>query len=133
MDDAYGRSTPWHEKTTEETLLDLRTSIEGLSTEEAQKRIAQYGANELRRKKKKSIGKMLLEQIADVMVLILVAAALLSMLLGEWAEAIVILTIVVLDAVIGVIEESKATNALEALKQMSAPRCLLGRNPSGRL
>lgn len=128
MDDAYGRSTPWHEKTTEETLLDLCTSMDGLSTEETQKRIAQYGANELRRKKKKSIGKMLLEQIADVMVLILVAAALLSMLLGEWAEAIVILTIVVLDAVIGVIEENKATNALEALKQMSAPTALVRRD-----
>lgn len=71
---------------------------------------------------------MLLEQITDVMVLILIAAAVLSMILGEWAEAIVIFTIIVVDAVIGVIEENKATNALEALKQMSAPTACVRRD-----
>lgn len=71
---------------------------------------------------------MLLEQVTDVMVLILVGAAILSMFLGEWAEAIVILTIVVLDAVIGVVQECKAANALEALKQMSAPTARVRRD-----
>lgn len=112
---------PWYAKSSEDVIQSLETSAEGLSSCEAEERLTYYGTNELQKKQKKTIGKMLLEQVTDVMVLILVGAAILSMFLGEWVEAIVILTIVVLDAVIGVAQECKATNALEALKQMSAP------------
>lgn len=118
---------PWHAQSAESVMQKLETSENGLSDREALERLSYYGANELRKKQKKSIGKMLLEQITDVMVLILIAAAVLSMFLGEWAEAIVILTIVVIDAVIGVAQECKATNALEALKQMSAPTACVRR------
>lgn len=118
----------WHSKSAKDVIQELESSEEGLSDSEAKERLTYYGANELRKRKKKSIGKMLLEQITDVMVLILIAAAVLSMLLGEWAEAIVIFTIIVVDAVIGVIEENKATNALEALKQMSAPTACVRRD-----
>lgn len=118
----------WHAKSAEDVMQSLETSAEGLSDCEAGERLTYYGTNELQKKQKKSIGKMLLEQVTDVMVLILVGAAILSMFLGEWAEAIVILTIVVLDAVIGVVQECKAANALEALKQMSAPTARVRRN-----
>lgn len=118
---------PWHAQSAESVMQKLETSENGLSDREALERLSYYGANELRKKQRKSIGKMLLEQITDVMVLILIAAAVLSMFLGEWAEAIVILTIVVIDAVIGVAQECKATNALEALKQMSAPTACVRR------
>lgn len=118
----------WHSKSAKDVIQELESSKEGLSDSEAKERLTYYGANELRKRKKKSIGKMLLEQVTDVMVLILIAAAVLSMLLGEWAEAIVIFTIIVVDAVIGVIEENKATNALEALKQMSAPTACVRRD-----
>lgn len=118
----------WHSKSAKDVMQELESSEEGLSDSEAKERLTYYGANELRKRKKKSIGKMLLEQITDVMVLILIAAAALSMILGEWAEAIVIFTIIVVDAVIGVIEENKATNALEALKQMSAPTACVRRD-----
>ena len=118
---------PWHTQSVESVMQKLETSKEGLSDQEAEERLSYFGANELRKKQKKSIGKMLLEQITDVMVLILVGAAILSMFLGEWAEAIVILTIIVIDAVIGVVQECKATNALEALKQMSAPTACVRR------
>lgn len=118
----------WHAKSSEDVMQSLETSEEGLSDCEAEARLTYYGTNELQKKQKKSIGKMLLEQVTDVMVLILIGAAILSMFLGEWVEAIVILTIVVLDAVIGVVQECKATNALEALKQMSAPTARVRRD-----
>lgn len=118
---------PWHTKSSEDVMKKLETNKNGLSDCEAKARLSYYGANELRKKQKKSIGKMLLEQVTDVMVLILIGAAILSMFLGEWAEAIVILTIVVIDAIIGVAQECKATNALEALKQMSAPTACVRR------
>lgn len=118
----------WYTRSAEEVMQNLETCEDGLSGCEAEKRLTYYGSNELQRKKKKSIGKMLSEQITDVMVLILIGAAILSMILGEWAEAIVILTIVVIDAVIGVAQECKATNALEALKQMSAPTACVRRD-----
>lgn len=121
-------SISWHSESSEHVIQILHSSEDGLSDEEARRRLAQYGKNELHKKKKKSIGKMLLEQVTDAMVLILVGAAILSMFLGEWAEATVIFTIIVVDAVIGVIQESKASNALEALKQMSAPTACVRRN-----
>ena len=64
---------------------------------------------------------MLWEQLSDTMVLILIGASILSIFLNEWTEAIVILIIVCLNAIIGIIEEKKASNALEALRNMSAP------------
>lgn len=118
---------PWHTQSAESVMQTLDTSKNGLSDREALERLSYYGANELRKKQKKSIGKMLLEQVTDVMVLILIGAATVSMFLGEWAEAIVILIIVVIDAIIGVAQECKATNALEALKQMSAPTACVRR------
>lgn len=117
----------WHTKTDTETMEMLETSPEGLFDRQAAERLACYGPNELRKAARKSIGKMLIEQLSDVMVLILVGAAVLSMVLGEWVEAVVILTIVVIDAVIGVVQEYKAANALEALKSISAPTACVRR------
>lgn len=127
MDDGK-TPVPWHSKTTDEVIQLLHTSEDGLSDAEAAKRLSVSGRNILHEKKKKSVGKLLMEQITDVMVLILLGAALLSMLLGEWTEAIVILTIIVVDAVIGVVQERKAANALDALKGMSAPTACVLRN-----
>lgn len=127
-DNSGGLSNPWYTESKEQAMEDLCTSEDGLCDQEAAKRLSTYGANELRQKQRKTFGKMLLEQITDVMVLILVAAAVLSMFLGEWAEAVVIFAIVVIDAVIGVVQERKATSALEALKQMSAPNACVRRN-----
>lgn len=62
-----------------------------------------------------------MEQVSDVMVLILITAAVFSMVMQEWAEAVIILAVVALNAVIGIIQEKKAANALAALKSMSAP------------
>ena len=110
----------------------LHTSEEGLSDAEAAKRLAQYGKNNLRQKKPKSIAKMIWEQLTDVMVIILFLAAAFSLIMyfvnpggGEerdgLAEAIVILVVIALNATVGVVQEKKAANALEALKNMTAP------------
>ena len=79
------------------------------------------GANELRSRPPKTIAQMLKAQITDPMVLILVGAAAFSAVLREWTEAIVIFTIVVVNAVIGIVQEKKAQSSLEALRGMSAP------------
>ena len=118
---------PWHSLSCKETEEFLHTSEEGLSDAEAAKRLEQYGKNNLRQKKPKSIAKMIWEQITDVMVLILIAAAIFSFVMsffedGEGlAECIVILVVIVLNATIGVVQEKKAATALEALKNMTAP------------
>ena len=119
MDDHPGR--PWHAMSQEEVLVELRTSERGLSDAEAAARLARDGRNELRQKPPKSIAQMLKAQIADPMVLILVGAAVLSAVLQEQVEAAVIFAIVVVNAVIGIVQEKKAQTSLEALRSMSAP------------
>lgn len=101
------KQQPWHSMPLEEVYRDYQTSEDGLSDAEAAKRLKEYGKNELRQSPPKSVGKMFFEQLTDVMVLILLGAALLSGLLNEWIEAIVILTIVIVNAIIGVVQEKK--------------------------
>ena len=117
---------PWHSLSVQETEQILRTTDDGLSDAEAAKRLAEYGRNNLREKKPKSIWKMIWEQLTDVMVIILLIAAAFSLVMyfiedEGLAECIVILVVIALNATIGVIQEKKAANALEALKNMTAP------------
>ena len=121
MSNNNDNKVPYHSLGVEDTLSKLDTTKEGLSDREALDRLNKYGANELKKAPRKSIFEMLKEQLSDVMVLILIAAALLSVILNEWTEAIVIMVIVIIDAVIGIVQEKKAVDAMEALKSMSAP------------
>lgn len=119
----------FYDKTAEETLSSLSTDkTQGLSAEEAAKRLAEYGPNKLKEKKKKSAFARFIDQFKDVMILILIAAAVISFVIAcingepsEFFEPALILLIVVLNAVMGVVQESKAEKALDALKNMSAP------------
>ncbi|OAA83433.1 Calcium-transporting ATPase 1 [Clostridium ljungdahlii] len=107
----------WYKKSIEEITRELGTDvINGLTSEEASVRIKKYGENKLIEKKKKSILKLLFEQINDVLIYILLAAAVVSAALGEISDAIIIMVVVVLNAVIGLIQESKAEKALDSLK-----------------
>ncbi len=104
----------------------LGTSEEGLSDKEAEARLEKYGKNVIAEEKPKSIWKMILEQISDVMVIILFVAMAFSLAMqfidGEGlAEAIIIFCVIVLNATVGVIQEKKAADALAALKKMTAP------------
>ena len=115
------RQTPWHAMPLPEVYRELNTTEEGLRDAEAAARLAANGRNELRRRAPKTIFQMLKAQILDPMVLILIGAAALSAVLREWTEAAVIFAIVVLNAVIGILQEKKAQSSLEALRNMSAP------------
>lgn len=113
----------------EELTKELGTGSQtGLTDEEARKRLDRYGENKLKEKKKKTSWQRFLDQFKDVMILILLAAAAISFVLAvmsgepsEFFEPLLILLIVVLNAVMGVMQESKAEKALDALKGMSAP------------
>lgn len=131
MEDQQRR--PWHAMSYQQTEEVLETSEEGLSDEEAARRLEKYGKNVLREVKPKSIWKMILEQISDIMVIILVIAMVFSLVMqfidGEGlAEAIVIFCVIVLNAAVGVIQEKKAADALAALKKMTAPNARVLRN-----
>ncbi len=112
---------PWHSMPIAEVFSELGTSEEGLSDAEAADRLKRYGSNELRKKPPKTLFQLIWAQIADAMVIILLIAAALSFILGEITEGVVLLIIVVVNAIVGVVQEGKAEAALESLKQMSAP------------
>ncbi len=117
-----------HTLSTEELCAKLGADPQnGLQTEEAKKRLAEKGANVLREKKKKTLIQRFAEQFKDVMILILIAAAIVSFIVaivegnsGEFFEPVLILAIVILNAIIGVFQENRAEKALDALKSMSA-------------
>ena len=109
----------WHRLSIEETFELLDTTPQGLAASDAEEKLLQYGPNELQEGKKKSIAGMLLAQFKDVMILILLAAAIISGIIGDLTDTIVILIIVLLNAVIGFFQEYRAEKAMQALKQMA--------------
>jgi Ca2+-transporting ATPase len=118
--------------TVEETLKELNTSPQGLANREAQARREQYGPNELVEKKKKTVFMMFLDQFKDFMIIVLLAAAVVSGILGEAADTVAIIVIVVLNAVLGFSQEYRAEKAMAALKKMAAAAALVIRegNPT---
>jgi Ca2+-transporting ATPase len=120
--------TDFHAKTVDETLKELFATIEGLSQEEAAKRLQQYGPNELKEKEKLSPLKIFFKQFDSIVIYILIAATLVSAFLREYIDAIVIGIILVLIAVLGFVQEYKAEKAIEALKKLSTLKALVLRN-----
>ncbi len=113
---------PWHAMSVEEVLAALGSeAASGLTEAEANRRLAEYGPNELQEKPPVSFWERLLDQLKGFVVIILLVAAVISALMGDWVEAAAIMAIVILNAAIGVIQESKAEEALAALKKMAAP------------
>ena len=98
-----------------------------MSEEESKKRFEKNGPNTLEEKKQKSIFTMMLEQLKDKMILVLFCASILSFCLGEVAEGIVILVIIAINAIISIMQEKKAVDAIYALKSMKAPHSVVVR------
>ena len=122
---------PFHSLTAravEESLASDAAS--GLRVKEAARRLDEQGYNELPEKPSSALFSLLADQFKDFLVLILIAAAIVSLLLGEWLDALVIILLVILNALIGVVQESKADRALASLRKMAAPEARVMR--SGR-
>ena len=111
----------WYQKTEEEVLKALHTSKEGLSTTEAAGLLASKGENILEEGKKKSTLQVFAEQFRDLLVVILIAAAIISMLSGNVESTIVIVAVIVLNAVLGTVQHEKAQKSLASLKSLSSP------------
>jgi Ca2+-transporting ATPase len=119
----------WFSKSQEEVLKELDVSQPlGLTSEEALIRLEKFGQNKLKGKPKESLISLFLGQLKDMLIYILLAAAVITILIGEYADAIIILLVVILNAVIGVIQEYKAGKAIEALQKMTTPRALVRRD-----
>lgn len=127
------KQPPAYSQTKDELFSNLETSSAGLSEPEVDRRLKKYGHNVLNKKPPKSILNMLKEQIFDPMILILLGAATFSALLNEWVEAGVIFFIVIINSIIGIIQEKKAQASLAALKTMSAPTATVIRNGSEKI
>lgn len=118
----------YHLLTVLETQKRLDTSSDGLQYSIIEQRLKKFGKNELIEKKKKTIWSIFFNQFKDIMIVILLAAAAISIAIGELKDAIVILIIVLLNAIIGFIQEFKVEKAMAALKKMSALNSLVRRN-----
>jgi Ca2+-transporting ATPase len=118
----------WHLKETTDVLQRLSSSLQGISSDDAKRRLEKYGPNELVEKKKKSSLMMFLDQFRDFMILILIGAAIVSGIIGEPVDTITIIVIVVLNATVGFIQESRAEKAMAALKKMAAPTAVVTRD-----
>lgn len=124
----------WHSLSIDEVLKDFETDLEkGLTSEQVEKNREKHGLNEIISKGKKTVFAMLAEQFKDFMIIILLIAAAISGYVGVqegegFADSIIILIIVILNAIIGVAQELKAQKSLEALKNLSAPHCKVIRN-----
>jgi Ca2+-transporting ATPase len=119
----------WFVKSREEVLKELNVDpITGLSEEEAVARLGKYGLNRLKKKKRDSIFQLFIAQLQDWLIYVLFAAVVITLFMGEYVDSIIIILVILLNAVLGVAQEVKAGNAIEALQKMSSPRALVRRD-----
>lgn len=111
----------WHTLHIDEIIATLQTTTAGLPGHVAKDRLVQYGPNALKEKKKKPAWLMFLLQFKDFMILVLIAASIISGIVGDITDTLIILVIVLLNAIIGFIQEYRAEKAMEALKKMATP------------
>jgi Ca2+-transporting ATPase len=119
----------WHSETIKSVAKKLSVEIsKGLTVERSQRRIEKYGYNELKEAQGETLFHRIIKQFKDFLIIILIAASLVSMFVGEITDSLVIIAIVIVNAVLGIVQEGKAEKALEALKKMSAPNAKILRN-----
>lgn len=112
---------PYYRQTPQQVLEAVDSRKEGLTSLQAQERLEKFGPNALREEKKRPVWRVFLEQFKDLLVVILIAAALISMISGNVESTIVIFAVLILNAVLGTVQHCKAEKSLESLKAMSAP------------
>ncbi|HNR02047.1 MAG TPA: cation-translocating P-type ATPase [Anaerolineaceae bacterium] len=115
-------SVTWHALSADEALQRLESPVtDGLSSAEAERRLREYGPNQLEEKPRRTFAQMVFEQLKSFVILLLIGAAILSAVLGEYIDAGAIVAIVLLNTILGVVQESRAEEALAALRRMAAP------------
>lgn len=136
LDPTSGRSvapTGWHTLSPSAVASELGVDAgAGLSATDVVERVARYGANDVRERARRGILRMLLDQFSDFMILVLLGAAVLSGLVGDVKDTVAILVIVLLNAVIGFVQEYRAEKAIAALKKMAAAAAVVMRG-NGRI
>ncbi|MFV8373563.1 cation-translocating P-type ATPase [Flavobacterium sp. LB2P74] len=110
----------WHLLPLSEITQLLNTTPSGIDDTSASERLCEHGKNQIEDKKKKTILQMVLSQLSDFMILILIAAAIISGIIGDLTDTIIILAIIIINATVGLIQEYRAEKAMEALKNMAA-------------
>jgi Ca2+-transporting ATPase len=118
----------WYALTSDDVLKHLEVHDEGLTTAEAEKRLAHYGPNQLNEAPRPSFLAILWAQLNSFVVILLIIASVISALLGDYVEAAAIMAIVILNAVLGIVQEQRAEQALAALKKLAAPDAQVIRN-----
>jgi Ca2+-transporting ATPase len=132
-------SSDWHQLDLEKVMEILQSSGKGLTPEEARQRMERFGPNELIEKKRKPLWMMFMDQFKDFMILVLIAAAVVAGVIGEPSDSIAIAVIVLLNAILGFVQEYRAEKAMAALKKLAAPSATVIRDgrpesiPSGQL
>lgn len=120
-------TTLWYALESEEVFTALNSSAQGLSTDEASKRFAKYGPNRMKPVKKKTIAERFFYQFHNILIYVLLAAAGVTVLLEHWIDAGVIFGVVVINALIGVVQEGKAEKALDAIRKMLSLQAMVRR------
>jgi Ca2+-transporting ATPase len=121
LNEKHADKQDWHTLSVEDVLENLKVQKEGLSSEEAKKRLASYGKNQLVEAARPGFLILLWAQLNNFVVILLIIASVISALLGDYVEAIAIMAIVVLNSILGIVQEERAEQALAALKKLAAP------------
>ena len=123
----------WHALSPEDVLRHLQVQENGLTADQAARRLAQYGQNQLQEAPRPTFWHMLWDQLNNFVVILLIVASIVSALLGDYVEAGAIMAIVVLNAVLGIVQEQRAEEALAALKRLAAPDAQVIRDGSRKV
>ncbi len=121
-------SKNWHTLNVEEIYKEFDTSYDGLNEQEARKRLSIYGRNELKQEKRQSWINIFINQFKNFLIIILLVATVISFLIGEFLDAVIIFVIVILCAFLGFVQEYRSEKAVEALKRLAAPEAKVIRN-----
>jgi len=122
----------WFTKSQNDVLKELNVDPKvGLTTDEVNNRLEKYGQNKLKGKAKKTLLQLFIAQLQDILIYVLITAAVINLIVDirhGWKDALIIMAVVLINAIVGVVQESKAEKALEALQQMTTPKSLVRRN-----
>lgn len=122
----------WHKQSVEKILVTLNSTEQGISDQESKKRLAYYGFNRLPEPKRKSLFLRFLLQFHNILIYVLLGAVVVTSLLQHWVDTTVIIAVVIINALIGFIQEGKAEKALEAIRNMLSPAATVLRNGERR-